>query len=61
MGTQCSGTAKVYFPSTLVQFTDDQKEQHPREYGGAVGLWVVVEGVRYEHTLIDCLAIQFGV
>jgi hypothetical protein len=29
--------------------------------GGVVGLWVVVEGVRYEHTLIDCLEIQFGV
>jgi hypothetical protein len=37
MGTQCSGTAKVYFPSSLVHFTDIfPKEQHPREYGGAV-------------------------
>jgi hypothetical protein len=37
MGTQCSGTAQVYPPSILGQFTDDH-QQHPREYGGAVGL-----------------------
>ena len=43
MGTQCSCTAKVYFPSILGQFTDDHQQQHPREYGGAVGWWSVVE------------------
>ena len=32
----------MYFPSILVHFTDVSKEQHPGEYGGAVGWWVVV-------------------
>jgi hypothetical protein len=34
MGTRCSGTPKVYFSSTLVQFTDVSKEQHPRNREG---------------------------
>ena len=53
MGTQRSGIAKTYPPSTLGHFTDVSKQQHPREYGGAVGWWVVVGGLLRAGALVD--------
>ena len=32
--------------SNGAQFTDDHQQPHPREYGGAVGWWVVVVYIR---------------